>query len=148
MNFTAKDEYGILAVMRLAIHTGDSPVQAREIARLEEIPEQFLEQVLAALRRTGIVKSIRGASGGYELAKSPKEITAGDVIRGLSGPIVPTQIKESEMAGGKTSESDVVSDLWKRILIAVSDILDKTTIQDLIDERARRSGLNNYMMYI
>ena len=147
MNFTAKDEYGILAVMRLAVHTGDAPVQAREIARLEEIPEQFLEQVLAALRRAGIVKSIRGASGGYELARSPKEITAGDVIRGLSGPIVPLKNNESDKSG-KTSDSVVVTELWEKILVAVSDILDKTTIQDLVDERANRSGLNNFMMYI
>lgn len=148
MNFTAKDEYGILAVMRLAMSANDTPVQAREIARIEGIPEQFLEQVLASLRRAGIVRSIRGASGGYELARSAREITAGDVVRGLSGPIVPVRASAPDALGSNKAESDVVGGLWRTVQVAIADILDGTTIQKLVDERARRSGDNAYMMYI
>ncbi|MHB1001393.1 MAG: RrF2 family transcriptional regulator [Armatimonadota bacterium] len=147
MNFTAKDEYGIKAVMHLAARVNEGPIQAREIARIEGIPEQFLEQVLASLRRSGIIRSIRGASGGYELAGSPREITAGDIIRSLSGPIIPTQSSD-ESSCPSNPESCVVADLWQKVQSAISDILDNTTIQDMIDEKIKRQDIGAYMMYI
>jgi hypothetical protein len=71
VNFTAKEDYGLRAVLDLAAHAGAGPVQTREIAQRQHIPEQFLEQLLAALRRAEVVRSTRGAGGGYGLAASP-----------------------------------------------------------------------------
>lgn len=147
MNFTSKEEYGLLAVMCLAMNSGAGPVQTREIARTEGIPEQFLEQVLATLRRAGITRSIRGASGGYEIARLPREITAGDVVRALSGAIMPIQCLNDADHCDKL-DSCVVLDLWKKVQSAVSQVLDNTTIQDMVEERARRKQQNSYMMNI
>ena len=148
MNFTSKEEYGLRAVIHLAMHESAWPVQTREIAATEGIPEQFLEQVLAALRRAGIVRSIRGASGGYELANSPRNITAGDVLRALSGPIAPiTCIDES------TDRSDnigrrVVVNLWQRVQSAISEVLDGTTVQDMMEESMQQKQNSSFMMHI
>ena len=143
MNFTSKEEYGLRAVMHLAAHEVAWPVQTREIASTEGIPEQFLEQVLAALRRAGVVRSIRGAGGGYELARPARSITAGDVVRALSGPIVPIP---------STEDADpaycVIAGLWQRVQAAVTEILDGTTIQDMIEERTKREQSSSFAMNI
>lgn len=147
VNFTSKEEYGLRAVMHLAAHEAAWPIQARSIASAEGIPEQFLEQLLAALRRAGIVRSVRGAGGGYELARSARSITAGDVIRALSGPIasVPSQ-GEADQPGG--SAESVVAGLMKRVQSAVAEVLDGTTIQDMVDERVAREHASSYAMNI
>lgn len=138
MNFTSREEYGLLAVMHLAAGAGQGPIQSREIARAEDIPEQFLEQVLGALRRAGVVRSIRGAAGGYELARSAREITPGDVVRALSGEIMPAR------AGARKPERAIVVDLWEKVQKAISDVLDGMTIQDMVDERSRMQ--RNFVM--
>lgn len=137
MNLTSKEEYGLRAVIYLASNQGVEPIQTREIARTEGIPEQFLEQVLNALRRAGITMSVRGAAGGHKLALSPRTITAGDVIRALSGDIMPIQcLNDSDRCGHR--EGCVVLDLWKKVQASVSEVLDGTTIQDMVEERIRR----------
>jgi Rrf2 family protein len=138
LHFTSKEEYGLRAVIYLAERESPRPIQVREIAASEDIPEQFLEQVLAALRRSGIIRSIRGAAGGYELAKAARHIKAGDVIRALSGPIAPIPCMEegSQVSCAHTDKCVVVS-LWQRIQAAVSDIVDTTTIQDMVDQKTQ-----------
>jgi Rrf2 family protein len=120
-------------------------VQSREIAAREGIPEQFLEQVLASLRRGGIVRSIRGAAGGYELARPARNITAGDVIRALSGPIAQSPCPDDVTEGTEACE---VATLQQRVQAAVSGVLDGTTIQDMVDERLAREEAAAYMMNI
>lgn len=150
MNFTSKEEYGLRAVMHLAAHQAAWPVQAREIASIEGIPEQFLEQVLAALRRAGVVRSIRGAGGGYELSGPPRNITAGDVVRALSGPIAPIPHNDAadSSESGDGIEYSVVVGLWQRVQTAMTEVLDGTTIQDMIDERAKRTQASSFAMNI
>lgn len=150
MNFTSKEEYGLLATIHLAAHTSAWPIQSREIAQAEHIPEQFLEQVLAALRRAGIIRSIRGASGGYELARAPKSITAGDVIRALSGPIAPIACADDDTASDKCERAEmcVVVDLWQKVRTAIVDVLDSATIQDMVDKRMKHDIESSYMMHI
>lgn len=150
MNFTSKEEYGLRAVMHLGAHEAAWPVQAREIASAEGIPEQFLEQVLAALRRAGVVRSIRGAGGGYELARPARSITAGDVVRALSGPIAPIPCTD---AAGPSEACDkieycVVVGLWQRVQAAMTEVLDGTTIQDMIEERAKKEQSSSFAMNI
>lgn len=150
MNFTSKEEYGLRAVMHLASHEASWPVQAREIASVEGIPEQFLEQVLAAIRRAGVVRSIRGAGGGYELARPARSITAGDVVRALSGPIAPIPCTDSADPAERCDriEQCVVVGLWQRVQTAVTEVLDGTTIQDMIEERAKREPSSSFAMNI
>jgi len=148
LNFTAREEYGLLATVHLGLHGNGEPIQSREIARAEGIPEQFLEQVMAGLRRAGVARSIRGASGGYVLARPAREITAGDVLRALSGPIVPIKCVNPEAERCEKLERCAIADLWQRVQSAVTEVLDNTTIQDLVDKRTSLEEQGSFMMHI
>ena len=149
MNFTAKEDYGIRAIIDIAINRGDAPVQAKEIAGRQGIPEQFLEQLLATLRRSGIIRSIRGAGGGYDLARVASQISVGDILRALSGPIVPIRcVTESDMDRCDRQGTCGILDLWERLRTAISDVVDATTVQDLVDRQQRTRGAQSYMMNI
>ncbi|MGC4045738.1 MAG: Rrf2 family transcriptional regulator [Armatimonas sp.] len=89
MTFTAKEDYGLRAILDIAANSANGPVQAREIAQRQRIPEQFLEQLLATMRRAELIRSIRGAGGGYILAMDASNLRVGDILRALSGPLVP-----------------------------------------------------------
>src|SRR5437867_13144084 len=93
MYFSAKGEYGIMAVLDLALANGAAPVQAKTIADRQGIPLRFLEHILSALKHAGLVESARGAHGGYRLAKPAREIRMGDVTQPVDGPIaIPARV--------------------------------------------------------
>jgi Rrf2 family transcriptional regulator, cysteine metabolism repressor len=150
MNFTAKEDYGLRAVLDLAVHAGAGPVQTREIASRQRIPEQFLEQLLASLRRAEVVRSTRGAGGGYSLAASPDKITVGMVLRALSGPLVPTELVTGDGDTGTRDipEAAVVRGVWETVRTAIRQVADHTTLQDLLDRRAEALRDVSYMMHI
>lgn len=139
------------AVLDLAVNGGASPVQTREIAARQHIPEQFLEQLLASLRRAEVVRSTRGAGGGYSLAASPDKITVGQVIRALSGALVPTELvtgESEDRAIADLAETKVVRQFWETIRAALRGVCDETTIQDLLERRSEHVGDTGYMMHI
>ncbi|MEK5039052.1 cysteine metabolism transcriptional regulator CymR [Sporosarcina sp. FSL K6-3457] len=139
MKISTKGRYGLTIVVELGRKYGEGPVPLRKIAEEQELSEAYLEQLIPPLRNSGIVKSVRGAYGGYMLAKLPTEITAGDVIRILEGPI---QLVEG------LEETDIPQqELWHRIGDAVRGVLDTTTIQDLMDS-GRTAERDSYMFYI
>jgi Rrf2 family transcriptional regulator, cysteine metabolism repressor len=150
MNFTAKEDYGLRAVLDLAVNTGGGPVQTREIAARQRIPEQFLEQLLASLRRAEVVRSTRGAGGGYSLATTPDRITVGMVLRALSGPLVPTELVtgDSDIGTRDLPEATVVRSVWENIRAAIRQVADHTTLQDLLDRRSENMRDISYMMHI
>ncbi len=112
-------------MIALAKNHGDQPIPLKSIANEYDLSEHYLEQLIAPLRNSGLVKSVRGAKGGYLLTREPKLITAADIIRTLEGPIRPVE----EMDDDEPSKRE----LWKRIRDAVRDVLEKTTLQDLIE---------------
>lgn len=150
MNFTAKEDYGLRAVLDLAVNSGAGPVQTREIASRQRIPEQFLEQLLAALRRAEVVRSTRGAGGGYSLAAPADKLTVGQVLRALSGPLVPPELitGEGDPATRDIPEAAVVRGLWEEVRAALRKVADGTTLQDLLDRRNAAAGDSGYMMHI
>ncbi len=87
-SLSSKAIYGVTALVELAHHYRSGPVQIRDIATRHEIPQHYLEQILSALKRTGIVRSYRGARGGYELTRHPDTISLLDVMTELEGPLV------------------------------------------------------------
>ncbi|MBC8103970.1 MAG: Rrf2 family transcriptional regulator [Cytophagales bacterium] len=148
MNFTAKEDYGLRAVLDLAVHDGSGPVQTREIASRQRIPEQFLEQLLAALRRAEVVRSTRGAGGGYALASSARQITVGHVLRALSGPLVPAELIVGDAAVQGIAEAAVVRGIWESLECAIRGVADGTSLQDLLDRRSEAAGDAGFMMHI
>ncbi len=150
MRFSAKGEYGILAVFELAQHTGETPLQAKTIAKNQRIPLRFLEQVLSGLRKAGLVESVRGAQGGYVLNKMPSEIRISDVLEAMEGPITPS----SRVSGNddrnhshKTVTGDgILKPVWEEVKTAVIGVLDSVTIQDLC-ERKKEKDQQKILMY-
>ena len=141
MRISTKGRYGLTIMIDLAKNYGDgqSPTSLKSIAQNNDLSEHYLEQLIAPLRNAGLVRSIRGAYGGYILAKEPGQITSGDVIRVLEGPISPVE--------GIEDEEPVKRQLWIRIRDAVKDVLDNTTIEDLANYKDEGEQ-DSYMFYI
>lgn len=139
MKISTKGRYGLTIVVELGCKYGEGPVPLRKIAEEQKLSEAYLEQLIPPLRNNGIVKSVRGAYGGYMLAKAPTEITAGDVIRILEGPI--------QLVEGLEGSDIPQQELWKRMGDAVRAVLDTTTIQDLM-ESGEMANRDSYMFYI
>lgn len=139
MKISTKGRYGLTIMMELAHSFGDGPTSLKSIAEKNQLSEHYLEQLVAPLRNSGMVKSVRGAYGGYILSKSPQEITAGDVIRVLEGPISPVDFTEEDDPAKR--------DLWIRIRDSIADVLDHTSLDSLINFRDEGKH-DNYMFYI
>ena len=139
MKISTKGRYGLTIVVELGAKYGEGPVPLRKIAEEQKLSEAYLEQLIPPLRNSGIVKSVRGAYGGYMLARPPAEITAGDVIRILEGPI--------QLVEGLEGSDIPQQELWKRIGEAVRSVLDTTTIEDLM-KSGEANDQDSYMFYI
>src|SRR5690606_24733117 len=137
LKISTKGRYGLTIMMDLAKHHGGGPISLKSIAQRHDLSEHYLEQLIAPLRNAGLVKSIRGAYGGYLLSRLPEEITAGDVIRVLEGPISPVEFTEEEDPAKRY--------LWLRIRDSISAVLDSTTLLDLI--QYQDDGRTNSYMF-
>lgn len=139
MKISTKGRYGLTIMMELANRFGEGPTSLKSIAEKHQLSEHYLEQLVAPLRNAGLVKSIRGAYGGYILSKSAEQVTAGEVIRVLEGPISPVDFTEEDDPAKR--------DLWIRIRDSIADVLDSTTLANLISFEDKGSN-DNYMFYI
>lgn len=126
-------------MIALAKKHGEGPVSLKSIAKEYDLSEHYLEQLIAPLRNAMLVKSVRGAYGGYMLAKEAQEITAGDIIRVLEGPITPVEVMDDEEPAKRN--------LWMKIRDAVKDVLDHTTLHDLATYEDNGEQ-DPYMFYI
>ena len=138
MKVSKKGEYGVRALCHLAERHGEGVVQIREIARIESIPWKFLEGILLQLKSAGIVRSRRGIDGGYALARPPGEIALGEVIRLLDGPLAPmgsaAELRElMQRSPRHAGFYEVLMDVRN----AAAAILDRTTLQDVVDRNER-----------
>lgn len=139
MKISTKGRYGLTIMIELAKKHGEGPTSLKSIAQNNNLSEHYLEQLVSPLRNARFVKSIRGAYGGYVLAHEPNEITAGDIIRVLEGPISPVEVIENEEPAKR--------ELWIRIRDAVKDVLDNTTLEDLASY-TDDGNQDAYMFYI
>jgi len=136
MRITARVAYASLAVFELALQPPSDRVQAKQIAEKRQIPLKFLEQILIQLKNSGIVKSIRGASGGYLLAKSADDITLKDIVDAVEGGV---RMLESELEGDPT-----LSNVWAEIEQEFLDRLDSITIQSLVTRSFRENQILSF----
>jgi len=140
MIFSAKCEYGIKAMLDLSINGADQPVQVRIIADRAEIPGGFLEQIMADLRKAGLVESVRGAHGGYRLARPAEEINLADVIEAIDGPVTPGGcLRDSPDPGSGTSIA-VIQDVWLDVRDCVMDVLSTMDLAHLREKLRRKRG--------
>lgn len=141
--YSSKTEYALLALLELARnHPQGEPLQVRQIAAQQEIPDRYLEQLLATLRRGGIVKSQRGAKGGYLLAREPWKITLFDAISALEG-------EDLDRIDSSTQKLDrvVIAEIWQKVHRRAYDSLQGYTLQDICD-RVESRKQTDIMYYI
>jgi Rrf2 family cysteine metabolism transcriptional repressor len=121
MNISVKGEYALQAIFDLAMQPVGEPVKIADIATRQKIPQKFLELILASLKQGGFVESRRGAEGGYRLSRPADQITIGEVLK---------FVEEGKRT--KRSTPDAFSDIWKRVDLAISGVLDRTTFAELV----------------
>jgi Rrf2 family cysteine metabolism transcriptional repressor len=138
MKLSTRGRYGLRAMIDMAISEEQSPIATHTIAEREGLSERYLEQLMVPLKRSVLVKSVRGSQGGYVLARRPEDITAGDIIRALEGPIAPVECV-SEVNPEECGRSDycVTRILWSKIRDSIAEVLDSYTLADLAREAHR-----------
>ncbi|KKM09243.1 Rrf2 family transcriptional regulator [Clostridiales bacterium PH28_bin88] len=148
MKLSTKGEYGLRAMFDLAQHFGEGPISLKSVAERQEISEHYLEQLIAGLRKAGLVKSVRGAQGGYTLAREPAEITVGDVIRVLEGPIAPMDcVSDEETDLCSRAEFCITRNIWEKVRDSINEVLDSINLQDMCDEAEKVKQGQEYLMY-
>lgn len=135
MKLSTKGRYGLRALIDLAQYSEVEPVSISSIAARQAISERYLEQLMSMLKKAGLVKSIRGAGGGYVLAKEQKDISVGDVLRALEGKLEPVECaafhedESCEAAGGCVTKY-----VWQRINESINRTVDEIKLDQLVSE--------------
>jgi Rrf2 family transcriptional regulator, cysteine metabolism repressor len=144
MKLSTRTRYGIRAVLELAEQYGKEPVQLKNIASQQEISVKYLEQLMTMLKSAGIVSSLRGSKGGYILSRPPNSITLSDCFNCLEGPIITVECVQNDSFCHRSSAC-AAREVWKEVDSAVMDILQSTTLEDVIS-KARKSRLTHYQI--
>ncbi len=138
MRLSSKSDYGLRALIDLAIHAGGAPVQSHDIAARQGIPESYLNQLLILLRRAGLIRSVRGPQGGHHLARAARAISLADIVGALDGLTAPDSANQgSDPRGSDTVTDAVARDVWERVDAAITDALGKITLDALLEQRQR-----------
>jgi len=146
MKLSTKGRYGLRAVIDLAMHDNEDAVALSQIAERQGISMNYLEQLIAKLKKAGIVNGIRGAQGGYKLAVSADKISIGDILRALEGDLSPVDCSEITGSEGSAvcvnSDSCVTKYVWKRISDSINEAVDGIMLSELVDESRRIQAEN------
>lgn len=135
MRLSTKGHYGLKAMFDLALHYGQGPIPLKLIAKRQELSDNYLEQLIAVLRRAGLVESVRGAQGGYTLARRPEEITVGDIIRVMEGPIAPLEcVKEGEPIDCERLDYCTSRNVWVKVRDSITGVIDSISLADMCQQ--------------
>ncbi|TEU18076.1 MAG: Rrf2 family transcriptional regulator [Dehalococcoidia bacterium] len=145
MKLSTKGRYGVRALLDLALHQDEGLVPLKDIARRQEVSLPYLEHLITPLVAAGLVKSTRGARGGVSLVKPPSEIKLSEAVQLLEGSIAPVDCVNDPKLCHRSAYC-VTRDIWSEMKNAMSQVLDSTTIQDLV-ERQRQKGQPETEMY-
>lgn len=141
MRLSSKTDYGLRALIDLALHASGLPVQSHDIATRQGIPESYLNQLLILLRRAGLIRSLRGPQGGHQLARPPRTISIADIITALDGPSASEGSTPPGEARGNDAATDfVVRAAWVQVNAAIHDALGRITLDMLVEQRQRHDA--------
>lgn len=139
MKLSTKGRYGLRALIDLAVHSETEAVSIQSIAGRQNISVSYLEQLIAKLKKAGIVISVRGAGGGYRLARPSEEISVGDVLRALEGSLQAVTCPGDEAKEGCTSaDSCVTRYVWQRINNSINQAVDTIMLSQLVEESRKK----------
>ncbi len=147
MKLSTRARYGTRALLDLALHGNEEPVQLKDIATRQDISLHYLEHLIAPLIGAGIVRSTRGARGGIKLAKPPREIKLSEVIQFLEGSNSLVECVDNPKVCPRSSAC-ATRDVWSELKRAMDGILESTTLQDLVDRQKEKEQPEQAMYYV
>jgi Rrf2 family protein len=146
MRISSKGEYGLRALLDLAQHHGEGPVQSRDIHLRQGIDENYLNQILISLRKSGLIESMRGPQGGHRLARPPAQITVLEALIALEGPLLPAEAGRDNLAPAEPIDRELVREVWEELRAALESHLAAITLDDLCQRK--RAQIGEVMYYI
>ena len=144
MKITYKSDYALKTVLELALAYGREVVSSHDLADRIDAPVKFLEQVLTDLKKGGFVKSRRGKAGGYLLARMPREITVGEIVRLIEGPIEPIACVGACYTECGDMRTCVFRGIWQEVARVTADVVDNVTFEELVSRVGSRSKVLMY----
>ena len=133
MRISTKGRYAVRLLLDIAMNDMAEPVRLKDTAERQNISMKYLEQIISILVRAGIVNSIRGPQGGYRLAREPKDYTVGMILRCVEGSLAPVACLEDEMNECERRSGCVTLRIWQELNAAINGVVDKYTLQDLVE---------------
>lgn len=149
MKLSTKGRYGVKAMLDLALHNCEGQISLKSIAERQNISENYLEQLFATLRKAGLVKSVRGAQGGYALAQSPESTTVGAILRALEGSLAPVDcVIENDPVLCERSEGCITRLVWEKIRDSVNSVVDSITLENLMEDYKKMNHREDFIYHI
>ena len=147
MKLSTKGRYAARAMLDLAFHYGEGPILLKDIARRQQISERYLEHLITPIKAAGLVTSMRGAHGGFTLAKPPSQIRLSEIIQIMEGSIAPVECVDDPNICSR-ADLCVTRDIWTEMQKAMSGILESTTLQDLVQRQREKEKPEAVTYYI
>lgn len=143
MKLSTKGRYGVRLMLDLAVNAGNGPVSLKEIAARQEISEKYLSNIIPPLKNAGLIRSTRGAQGGYVLAKDPREITLKEILLVLEGPMCMVECTEKPEVCKRADEC-LVRDIWAEVTVKMLEALDAFTLESMVEKQKFREHVPSY----
>ena len=144
MKISTKGRYAVRVMLDLALNNNGECIKVKDIAARQGISEKYLEQIIAILNKAGYVKSVRGAQGGYRIARDPQEYTVGMILRLTEGSLAPVACLEENYGVCERCDTCETLDVWKELHDAINQVVDGVTIEDLVEKRKQRTEAMDY----
>ena len=138
MKISTKGRYALRLMLDLAYNHTGSFIPIKNISQRQDISDKYLEQIITQLSRAGLVKSARGAQGGYMLAKEPQEYTVGEILRLLEGNLAPVACVDDTTEACTRADECVTMEVWREIKDAVNKVVDNITLADLVEQQRQK----------
>ncbi|WP_070000498.1 RrF2 family transcriptional regulator [Cellulosilyticum sp. I15G10I2] len=149
MKLSTKGRYGLQAMVDLAVYSKDKHISLKSIAERLCMSENYLEQLMALLKKNGLVSSVRGAQGGYFLAKDANDITIGDILRALEGSLAPTDCTcEDNTYHCSLDGKCVTRSVWEKIRDSINKVVDNISLKQLMDDYEKLNENASHIYYI
>lgn len=144
MMISTKGRYALRMMLDMALNNTGEPVRIKDISARQNISDKYLEQIVSVLNKSGLVRSIRGPQGGYQLSKTPEQYNVGEILRATEGSLAPVACLDDEVNMCERQDDCVTLILWKKLDDAIKDIVDNTTLADLMEWHLAKA--DNYVI--
>ena len=138
MKISTKGRYAVRVMLDLAINNTGEYIKVKDIAARQEISEKYLEQIISVLNKAGYVKSVRGAQGGYKIARDPKEYTVGMILRLTEGSLNPVSCLDDDVNECERCDTCETLAVWRELATAINSVVDGVTVADLVERHQER----------